>query len=165
MSDSFLVGILGDLISDPIGNAAAMFTFVNLKYIFVTMLIVSFFVTSFGNLKQRGKRQMKRGMTSWDLDKLKEIAKKGIDVKNFKRLSEMDVENITITNTLINAYYKYTYGLLEPRTEVSAIRVLSLISPKFDDPFLSDFRSYKIHLIIWFLAGQRCSAQSSKRRF
>lgn len=141
MSDAFLVGIVIDLISDPIGYIGAMFTFVNLKYIFVTMLIITFLATNFGGINKKGFRKMKRGMPNWGFDKLRQmsqncdlsltqfcqrISKKGIDVKDFQKYSEMDVENITITNTLIHTYYKYTYDMLAPKTEVGEIRILIL---------------------------------------
>jgi hypothetical protein len=133
MSDAYLISILGELITNPINLISPLFTFVNLKIIFVAMLILSFIVTTFGTCNKRSVRHSRRGGANFDPEKirmLKEIAKKGVNVKDFLKYSEMDVENITITNTLINAYYKYTYQLLVPQPEVSVIScILSTVSP------------------------------------
>lgn len=111
----------GDVaISDPDTFSqlmAIMFDTVNLKIFMVTILIVSFLITTFAkeSARSRDRHWHRTNVQSWSTDKLnkcKELIKKGMDIKNFDIISEGDLDNITLINTLINTYDNETYEVL-----------------------------------------------------
>mmetsp|Transcript_25183 Transcript_25183/g.24948 ORF Transcript_25183/g.24948 Transcript_25183/m.24948 type:complete len:118 (+) Transcript_25183:8-361(+) len=110
-----------DVIIEDAQIGASIFSMLNLKYYFFAILIISFLVMSCGKsstdrrmrlLSQR--RKIVQVWTSEKRDKIKDLSKKSVDIKDFRQFKPSDIENITALNTLINSYISKMYEEIKP---------------------------------------------------
>ena len=128
MSDAFYIMTIFEAMSDLQELILSWFTFVNIKIIFVVLLILLYLITSLSKSTIHSSR-----LQDWlistltqhneeKIKKLRELTKKGVDIKDFGGYITSDVDNITLINTLINSYSKHTYSLLVPDTADTNVR-------------------------------------------
>lgn len=115
MSEENLDDNVGDFVQE---HSRIPFSFINffyLKYFFIFILVFSFLFMMLGknSNKNRRRKSSRRNFNQiWNnekKEKIKELTKKSVDIKDFKRYKPSDVENITLLNTLINAYISKVY--------------------------------------------------------
>jgi hypothetical protein len=131
MSDGNYEDNIGELVKAVEPHAFRLFSFVNLKIFFVVLLVCSFLFMMLGKNSHtsRRRRLIRRNFSQvWNDEKkqkFKELTKKSVDIKDFSKYRPSDIENITLLNTLINAYISKVYEEL-----VSRFPSLDDISPK-----------------------------------
>jgi hypothetical protein len=115
MSEGNFDDNVGDIVQEYSRIHFSFINFFYLKYFFIFVLVFSFLFMMLGknSNKNRRRKSSRRNFTQiWNnekKEKIKELTKKSVDIKDFKKYKPSDVENITLLNTLINAYISKVY--------------------------------------------------------
>lgn len=137
MSEAEYQDNIGELVNVLESQSLKLLSFSNLKYIFVMILVFSFIFMTLSNKAGtvvRRKTSRRNVLQTWNDDKrqkFKELTKKSVDIKDFSNYKPSDIENITLLNTLINAYISKVYeDLIGPSTNNSPPSETNTLSNK-----------------------------------
>ena len=127
-ADQSIADNVGGLLSQGAHSPLFFLNFFYLKYLFIFVLIFSFLFMMLGksnNSIKMTRNSRRNYMLLWNDDKhekMKGLLKKSTNIQNFEKYKPSDIENITLLNTLINAYISKMYD------ELSCINNLNILS-------------------------------------
>lgn len=116
-AEQSIVQNVGDILTKQ-SHSPLSLNFVYLKYLFIFVLIFSFLFMMLGKsnkphrLSSSSRRNFKLLWNDDKHEKMKGLLKKSTNISNFEKYKPSDIENITLLNTLINAYISKIYDEL-----------------------------------------------------